>query len=355
MPGDTLYMRDGVLYLNGIAQRQGFAAKNYNGDNTQTAPNFDWQHTIEIKGSRFGAPPAQPTLDNWGPLVIPADHYFMMGDNRYCSKDSRYWGVVPKANVRGRPLFVYYSYVPGPRTDDEPMQRADQRSAAPVRSPTFAGRASDTGFSSARLRCCARCLARGSSPGSSATFGCAPSWRRAHPRLDPFPSDISRLARDRASARGRRPPRTRRRRHSSRRANPGTLDALAEVRPAVGAREGRNLERGRRVSRLGRGLPRGRRDQSRLRHVASALDGTDTRHQVGRRSSTSSTRAARAKHQHSFRELTRGAAAGDRSRRTAGPASRSHASVVRRESRRRSRSSRTSTRARRPPICAMRR
>jgi signal peptidase I len=44
----------------------------------------------------------------------------MMGDNRYCSKDSRYWGVVPKANVRGTPLFVYYSYVPGPSNDDGP-------------------------------------------------------------------------------------------------------------------------------------------------------------------------------------------------------------------------------------------
>lgn len=119
MPGDTLYMRDGLLYLNGIAQRQGFAATNYVGDNTFVAPNFDWQHKIEIKGSRFGAPPAQPTLGNWGPLIIPADHYFMMGDNRYCSKDSRYWGVVPRANVRGRPLFVYYSYIPGPPAEDE--------------------------------------------------------------------------------------------------------------------------------------------------------------------------------------------------------------------------------------------
>jgi signal peptidase I len=39
-----------------------------------------------------------------------------MGDNRYCSKDSRYWGLVPRENVRGRPMFVYYSYRPG----DEP-------------------------------------------------------------------------------------------------------------------------------------------------------------------------------------------------------------------------------------------
>jgi signal peptidase I len=34
----------------------------------------------------------------------------MMGDNRYESKDSRYWGIVPRENVRGRPMFVYYSY-----------------------------------------------------------------------------------------------------------------------------------------------------------------------------------------------------------------------------------------------------
>jgi signal peptidase I len=76
-------------------------------------PLFDWQHKAEIKNSRFGAPPAQPTHDNWGPLVVPADHYFMMGDNRYCSKDSRYWGLVPRENIRGRPMFVYYSYRPG--------------------------------------------------------------------------------------------------------------------------------------------------------------------------------------------------------------------------------------------------
>ena len=119
MPGDTLYMRGGQLYLNGIPQRQGFAATNPGGDPNSIDPNgdFNWQHTIEVRGSRFGAPPAQPTLGNWGPLVIPANHYFMMGDNRYCSKDSRYWGVVPRDNIRGRPLFVYYSYVPGPSPD----------------------------------------------------------------------------------------------------------------------------------------------------------------------------------------------------------------------------------------------
>jgi signal peptidase I, bacterial type len=119
MPGDTLYMRDGQLYLDGVAQKQPFSG-NWKGDGTATSADFDWQHKVEIKGSRFGAPPTQPTLDNWGPLLIPPNHYFMMGDNRYCSKDSRYWGIVPKENVRGRPLFVYYSYVPGPSAEDGP-------------------------------------------------------------------------------------------------------------------------------------------------------------------------------------------------------------------------------------------
>lgn len=114
MPGDTLYMRKGLLYVNGIAQRQGYGATAHpTAGSTQPGdpdPLFAWQHRIELQTSRFGAAPAQPTHDDWGPLVIPMGHYFMMGDNRYESKDSRYWGVVPRENIRGRPIFVYYSY-----------------------------------------------------------------------------------------------------------------------------------------------------------------------------------------------------------------------------------------------------
>ena len=113
--GDTIFMKNGLLHVNGVAQRQGFAAsQNLNGDGSKTHDLFAWQKAFEIRNSRFGQPAAQPTLDNWGPLVVPADNYFMMGDNRYDSKDSRYWGFVPRSNVRGRPLFVYYSY----RADD---------------------------------------------------------------------------------------------------------------------------------------------------------------------------------------------------------------------------------------------
>ena len=114
MAGDTIYMRDGLVYLNGMAQRQGFAAaNNEKGDPNSADPLFAWQKRYALTSSRFGAAPAQPTHDNWGPLVVPPGHFFMMGDNRYCSKDSRYWGVVPRQNVRGRPMFVYYSYRPG--------------------------------------------------------------------------------------------------------------------------------------------------------------------------------------------------------------------------------------------------
>jgi signal peptidase I len=111
-PGDTLYMRKAILYVNGIAQRQGFGASAaVNPDIANSVdPLFDWQKKVQLKTSRFGAALAQPNHDNWGPLVVPARRLFMMGDSRYNSKDSRYWGFVPRENVRGKPLFVYYSY-----------------------------------------------------------------------------------------------------------------------------------------------------------------------------------------------------------------------------------------------------
>ena len=111
--GDTIYMRTGQLYVNGIAQRQGYAAATPSPQGSppdEVSPLFEWQRQFALPASRFGPAPAQPTHDDWGPLVIPPRHYMMLGDNRYNSKDGRYWGLVPRANVRGRPLFVYYSY-----------------------------------------------------------------------------------------------------------------------------------------------------------------------------------------------------------------------------------------------------
>ncbi len=116
--GDTIFMRRGLLHVNGMPQRQGFGA-NANFANVEDHPDavFAWQSRLAAPGTRFGAPPAMPSHDNWGPLIVPAGHLWMLGDNRYCSKDSRYWGPVPRGNVRGRPLFVYYSFRAGDPSD----------------------------------------------------------------------------------------------------------------------------------------------------------------------------------------------------------------------------------------------
>jgi signal peptidase I len=109
MPGDTILMRNGVLGVNGVSETRAPAPR-AGPDDPQ--PLFAWQHQIEVSGSRFGAPIPQPSLHEWGPLVVPAGTFFMMGDNRDDSVDSRYYGVVPRANFRGTPAFVYYSYGP---------------------------------------------------------------------------------------------------------------------------------------------------------------------------------------------------------------------------------------------------
>lgn len=108
--GDTLMMRSGLLYTNGVAEEGKDSIPTATDNFNIEQPLFEWQHKNELKGSRFGEPPARPTLHNWGPLVVPVDSFFMMGDNRDNSVDSRYYGLVPRANMRGRPTFVYYSF-----------------------------------------------------------------------------------------------------------------------------------------------------------------------------------------------------------------------------------------------------
>jgi len=52
--------------------------------------------------------------------VVPPGMYFMMGDNRHSSLDSRYWGFVPRANILGRPLFNYWSFEAGEGQLEQP-------------------------------------------------------------------------------------------------------------------------------------------------------------------------------------------------------------------------------------------
>jgi signal peptidase I len=110
VPGDTLHMRGGMLFLNGEAQPQPHQPTPLNdGLGGDVSPLFTWQAAHTLQDTRFGPAPS-PTLDDWGPLLVPPGYYFMLGDARHGSKDSRFWGLVPRENFRGRPLFVYYSY-----------------------------------------------------------------------------------------------------------------------------------------------------------------------------------------------------------------------------------------------------
>jgi signal peptidase I len=52
----------------------------------------------------------QDVRRKYGPVTVPPDHYFMMGDNRDNSQDSRYWGFMPRSYVKGKALFVYFSF-----------------------------------------------------------------------------------------------------------------------------------------------------------------------------------------------------------------------------------------------------
>ena len=54
--------------------------------------------------------PRVQNRDQFGPYVVPAGHYFCMGDNRDISYDSRFWGPLPAHLVKGRALFIYWSY-----------------------------------------------------------------------------------------------------------------------------------------------------------------------------------------------------------------------------------------------------
>jgi signal peptidase I len=54
--------------------------------------------------------------DNFGPYVVPEGEYFVIGDNRDDSRDSRFWGSVPRDNIKGKAVFVYWSWEP----DDDP-------------------------------------------------------------------------------------------------------------------------------------------------------------------------------------------------------------------------------------------
>lgn len=107
VPGDTLEMVDKVLYLDGRPLLEPYARYlDHEGD--VVYPGMKWQSNYLIAGP----PNYRASRDNWGPLVVPPDSFFVLGDNRDNSEDSRYWGLVDREAIRGSPWLVYYSFDP---------------------------------------------------------------------------------------------------------------------------------------------------------------------------------------------------------------------------------------------------
>ena len=108
-PGDTLEMRDKRLFVNGAAVEEPYVRIVDPSGDAMHSDMKRWQveHVIAAPTSYA------PSRDTWGPIVLPDSAYFVLGDNRDNSEDSRYWGFVDRDDIRGRPWFVYYSFDPG--------------------------------------------------------------------------------------------------------------------------------------------------------------------------------------------------------------------------------------------------
>jgi signal peptidase I len=111
MPGDTVEMRDGVLFRDGKRVTEGYV-EHSDQDFDSPEEEFSWQRDYLVKKLVARENGYHPSRNNWGPLIVPEKSYFVLGDNRDNSLDSRYWGFVPDSLVKGRPFVIYYSYSP---------------------------------------------------------------------------------------------------------------------------------------------------------------------------------------------------------------------------------------------------
>lgn len=121
VPGDHIHLRDGIVILNGVAQYQPHAQP--------TTPE-NYQEFLDEFPSVPPYPQPGGATESWavdfpshvvnGDLIVPPDMYFMMGDNRHDSLDSRFWGFVPRQNIIGRPLFNYWSFETPESVYEEP-------------------------------------------------------------------------------------------------------------------------------------------------------------------------------------------------------------------------------------------
>ncbi|HET9837919.1 MAG TPA: signal peptidase I [Candidatus Angelobacter sp.] len=107
LPGDHIRLRNRTVYVNGVAQHENYVVhKTWNSDYYRD--NFPAMEPNSPEIDR-GWRDQFPNFVANGEIVVPANDYFVLGDNRDQSLDSRYWGFVPRANIIGRPLVIYLS------------------------------------------------------------------------------------------------------------------------------------------------------------------------------------------------------------------------------------------------------
>jgi signal peptidase I len=97
LPGETLEVREKKVYINGKALDEPYV------------------HFLQppSSSSEFSEVTSFDVRERYGPVTVPPDQYFMMGDNRDNSQDSRYWGFLPSELVKGKALVIYWSYEAG--------------------------------------------------------------------------------------------------------------------------------------------------------------------------------------------------------------------------------------------------
>jgi signal peptidase I len=111
IPGDRIHLRAGVVYRNGEKLSEPYVLHDRNLPSDAYRDNFPAVRPSDFDPNVWDVWKAElPSHVTGEDIVVPPDAYFAMGDHRGISLDSRYWGFVPRQNVIGRPLRVYWSF-----------------------------------------------------------------------------------------------------------------------------------------------------------------------------------------------------------------------------------------------------